>query len=83
MAEDEMRVLMTTGVEFLEVTDPTERSTVGQHWNAVRTYLNTGDDSRLRQFEGETVAVRLETDLDTIDELARRGELDFPDIYES
>jgi len=84
MPEDEMRVLTTDGVEYLEVRDPVERSVVGQHWNAVRTYLNTGDDSRLWQLEGETVAGKqLETDPDAIEEQARRGELDFEDIYES
>jgi hypothetical protein len=84
MAEDRLRILTPEGIEFVEVTDPDERSEVGQYWNAVRHYLNTGDDSRLWRFEGETVAGRpWETGLDPIEEWGRRGELDFEDIYES
>jgi len=78
-----MRVLTIGGVEFVDVRDPVERSTVGGYWNAVRHYLSTGDDSRLWGFEGESIGGRrLETDLDAIEEWARRGELDFEEIYE-
>lgn len=83
MAEERLRILTPEGIEFVEVTDPDERSEVGQYWNAVRHFLNTGDDSRLWRFEGETVAGRpWETRLDPIEEWGRRGELDFEDIYE-
>lgn len=57
-------------------------SVVGAYHAAVRRYLSTGDDSSLAKFAGKRVGgVELETDLDVIDELARRGEFDFESIY--
>jgi hypothetical protein len=77
-----MRVLTNTGVEVVD-TSRRDASTVGRHWSAVGHYLEHGDDSELRKFRGVTVnGYELETDLDVIDELAARGELDFEDIYE-
>jgi hypothetical protein len=77
-----MRRLTTEGLDFVEVADAAEQSTLGSYWNAVRTYLRTGDDSQLWAFEGEVIAGRaLETDLDRIEEWARRGEISFEDIY--
>jgi hypothetical protein len=78
-----MRILTPDGIEFVEVSDPVERSLVGQFWNGVRKYLRTGDDSGLWGLDGETVAGRpLDTSLDAIDYWGHRGELDFEDIYE-
>lgn len=34
-----IRVLTTGGITFLTGLTPVEASNVGQHWNAVRTYL--------------------------------------------
>ena len=77
-----IRILTQDGIDFIEVPDPHERSEAGTYWNAVRTYLRTGDDSALSPFEGETIAGKyVQTDLDAIEEWARRGELDFEDIY--
>lgn len=57
-------------------------STIGSYHSAVQHYLNHGDASRLQAFTGTRVAgVELETDLEVIDELARRGEFDFDSIY--
>lgn len=57
-------------------------SIVGVYHSAIRTYLNTGDVSELRRFEGKRVAGRiLETDPDTLDEMARRGTFRLDHIY--
>ena len=77
----QMLVLTNTGVESVSVARR-DASTAGKHWSAVGHYLKHGDDSRLRKFAGKTVGgYELETDLDVIDELAARGEIDFEDIY--
>jgi hypothetical protein len=57
-------------------------SIVGRYHSAIGHYLNTGDDSRLTRFAGQTVGgVELEADPEVIDELARRGRFDFESIY--
>lgn len=57
-------------------------STIGRYHSAIGHYLNTGDDSRLLRFAGQSVGgVELEADPDVIDELARRGRFDFESIY--
>ena len=57
-------------------------STIGAYHSAVQHYLSRGDASRLGAFSGKRVGgVELETDLDVIDELARRGEFDFESLY--
>jgi hypothetical protein len=57
-------------------------STIGAYHSAVQHYLHHSDPSRLARFAGKRVGgVELETDLDVIDELARRGEFDFESIY--
>jgi hypothetical protein len=77
-----MRVLTNTGIEVVDASRR-DASTVGRYWSAVGHYIQHGDDSELRKLRGVTVnGYELETDLDVIDELAARGELDFEDIYE-
>ena len=79
----QLRVLTTEGPKVVEVQDSDEASRVGEHWNAIKHFLNTGDETRLRGFDGETVAgVVLETDPDAIEEWARTGEIDFEEIYQ-
>jgi hypothetical protein len=81
---DVMRVLTRDGIEDLHVSDPSERSIIGSHWNAIQHFLNTGEDDRLLDLEGERVLGRpLEIDPDRIEYWARYGELDFEDIYPS
>jgi hypothetical protein len=66
----------------VDVRGSLRASTVGRYHAAVQQYLNTGDDSRLRRLAGVTVGgVELETDLDVLDELARRGAFNFESIY--
>ena len=55
---------------------------LSRYHHAVRLYLNEGDDSKLASFAGKSVAGRrYETDLDTLDEMTRRGQLGIEDIY--
>jgi hypothetical protein len=78
-----MTVLGAGGIEHqVEVRGSRQASLVGAHWSAIGHYLRTGDDSRLREFEGKRVAgIMLEVDPDVIDDWERRGELAIDDIY--
>ena len=59
------------------------RSLIASHLNAVRRYLELGDDRRLRQFEGRSLKfadggrLELVTDRATIDRLAEGGAVHF------
>jgi hypothetical protein len=81
----DLRVVSSEGVVGRPVRGSRARSLVANHANAVRRYLD-GDDpdgEGLDRFVGRRVAgVKLETDLDRLDELQRRGEFDdFLDLY--
>ena len=79
-----MRILTAAGIEDVELQTAGARSTVGSYWNAVRRYLWTGETEDLDRFSRTLIRDRrLLTDPDRIDQLARIGELDFDDIYES
>jgi hypothetical protein len=57
-------------------------SKVGAYHSAVRRYLETGDSVPLGHFRGVSIGgVELETDLDVLDGMARRGEFDLESIY--
>jgi hypothetical protein len=78
-----MNILGPQGVTTVTVRGSRKASVVADHWNAIRHYRHTGDDSALRGFYGVTVAgIELETDLDVIDQLAAIGVLEFEEIYE-
>lgn len=78
-----IRVVGPEGEMFVDTRGSRRASMVGEYWNAVRNYLLTGDEVPLQRFRGQRVArVELETDPDVIDELARRGEVSFEDLYE-
>jgi hypothetical protein len=78
-----LRVLTTTGVQVVSHLSDRDASAVGRHWNAVRRYLDFGEDNDLADFDGEDVAGHeLETRLDAIEWHAIRGEIRFEDIYE-
>lgn len=75
-------VLTNTGKETLSL-GRRDSTTVSRHWNAVGRYLKQGDSSELERFRGVSMGgYELESDLDVIDELAARGELEFESIYE-
>jgi hypothetical protein len=78
-----LRVLTTTGVQVVSHLSDRDATVVGRHWNAVRRYLDFGDDAALADFDGEDIAGHeLETRLDAIEWHAIRGEIRFDDIYE-
>ncbi len=75
--------LTTKGLKQMDFTDSRQSSVVGRYWNEIGHGLNTGDWSGVATFKGKKVRGRaLETDPDVIEARARRGELDFEDIYE-
>jgi len=77
-----MRVVSTDGVVEVEVRGSRQATRIAQHMNAVKVFLDTGDDEALRRLRGVKVAGHLlETDPDKIEELARVHELSFEDIY--
>ena len=85
MFSSEMRMLTPEGVEVVPVwADSDDASVIGQHWNAVKKFLHTGDVSVLVPFAAWRIqGYRLATDPAWIELWARRGELDFEDIYEN
>lgn len=87
------RVLSTTGVVFLPNLSASDRSLAARHWNAVRRYLETGDDTALRTLEQRAVVgrnggaegvggVELEFRLNRIEYHAFRGDVRFEAIYD-
>jgi hypothetical protein len=78
-----MRVLSGGQIIDSDVRGSRKASKVSAHYDAVNQYLATGDDSALQDFEGQTVAgAEFETDIDVLDEMARRGSLDIETIYQ-
>ncbi len=78
-----IRVLTTTGLQFLPDLTDREATEVGRHWNALRRYLDFGDEAGLAEFEQlEVGGYELETDLDAIEWHAVRGDVRFESIYD-
>ena len=79
-----MRMLTTSGVEVAAVEVGSDAaSAIGQHWNAVKHFLHTGDTSVLTPFAGSRILrYQFEVDPAKIERWAMRGELDFEDPYE-
>lgn len=68
----------------IDVRGSHKASQVGAYHGAVRRYLETGDDTALRRFEGKKVAgVPYETDPAVLEEMARRHQLDVDSIYQA
>ena len=81
--QDRMRVLTPDGLLFQEVPDSSDRSRLGAYWSAVGRFLETGDSSRIHEFEGVSIGGHeLLTDVDAIEDAGWAGELSFEDIYE-
>lgn len=75
-------IFTTDGVLALELRNSREASVVGSHWSRVGQVLNGRDPAVLRPFARRRLqGYALETDPDRIEELGRRGELRFEDIY--
>lgn len=83
MMSKDIRVITTHGIVTMIGLDEDERSTVGRHWNAVKRYVQTGDDTALDPFVAIRVGGReLETRTHALDFHANVGELSFESIYE-
>ncbi len=67
--------------------DSRSATIVGEYWNAVNRYLETGDDTELARFRGQSILdaqgnpVLLLTDLDELERLGSAGVLSFQSLY--
>jgi transcriptional regulator with XRE-family HTH domain len=84
----EMTLPTPDGKQVVRVKGSRDASQVGEYWNAVADYLQTGDRSGLSQFEGETIrdsrgqTWQFLTDLRVLRRLGQAGVLSFEDIYQ-
>ena len=85
MSGELMRMLTASGVEVVAADFGSDAaSAIGQHWNAVKQFLHTGDTSVLEPFSSIRIGShRFAVDPAWIERWAARGELDDDDIYES
>lgn len=79
-----MPILTSEGRVAVEDPSWEEASVIGQYWNAVIEFRDTGSIAGLEWFEGVEIAGQpLLTDPDEVEFWAAQGELDFEDIYEA
>jgi hypothetical protein len=83
----ELHLITDAGDVLLAVRDSRSRALASEHARAIATYALRKDPAGegLRGFRGRRICgYRLldDRDLDQIDELIARGELDWPDLYE-
>jgi hypothetical protein len=83
-----MRLLTSDGEAIVTAVDSETASIIGDHWNAVRTYIRTGNYEPLEIFIQRFVHVEegdfeLLTHLPTLNRLVRAGALNFQDLYSS
>lgn len=81
-----LNFLTSRGTVAVTVYDSRTASEIAEHWNAVRTYLRSGNTSALRRFRGGVILTsegirEFVTDPDVIDRLADAGELEFEQLY--
>ena len=75
------------GVQELATRDSRQASVLGRYWSAVQRYLQTGDDSALRHFKGQSIIDEshqkrfLITDLGELDRLGSAGVFSFESLY--
>jgi hypothetical protein len=83
-----MLMLTSRGTITVTTLDWEAASVIGAYWNAVRTYITSGDFTELEPFILRFIHVE-EGDFEflthrpTLDKLARAGELHFQDLYSS
>jgi hypothetical protein len=66
----------------VDVRGSRRASAIGAYWNAVGRFLDTGDTSVLKPFEGMRIGgFVLETDPEVLEDMALRSQLGFEDIY--
>ena len=83
-----MRVLTERGLVVLDVRSSRTASRLAKYWNAVDTYLITGDRRPLAPYAGRSLTAEghrmsFVTDPRLLDRLAHAGEVTFEDLYES
>lgn len=82
-----LRVVTPEGRREIAVRDSRQAGLLGRYWAAVQRYLQTGDDSALREFQGKKIADAsrkrhpLITDLDQLNTLGSAGVLSFESLY--
>lgn len=81
-----MRFLTPNGIVILDVEDSDIATTISKYMHAVQRYARKGEHQDLVAFRGKSIRINGQhypfvTDLDLLDELGRRGELRFEDIY--
>jgi hypothetical protein len=75
------------GLAEIATMDSRAATLVGEYWNAVNLYLETGDDGELARFRGQSVidaqgnAVPLLPDTDELERLGSAGVLSFQSLY--
>ena len=82
----QMVMLTEDGPTPIYVKDSRSASLIGQYWNAVHSYLQTGDDRLLQHFKGKSITADGKVypfivDTAVLDALDEQGALDFDDIY--
>jgi hypothetical protein len=84
----EMRFLDSRGLTTVTVNSSRTATEIAEYMNAVERYLNTGDQTDLRQFRGRTItdsagrSHRFITNTNTLDRFAGAGEARFESIYQ-
>lgn len=85
-----LRVLLIpghSGPAEIAICDSRSVTVLGEYWNAVHLFLETGNDSELRRFRGKSVTTAdgsrraLITNLDELERLGSAGVLSFESIY--
>jgi hypothetical protein len=75
------------GTREVAIGNSEQASLLGQYWDAVQRYLQTGDDSALRKFKGKKITDAsgkrhpFITDLSQLDALGSAGVLSFESLY--
>ncbi len=75
------------GTREVALRDSRQASILGQYWDAVQRYLQTGDASAIQNFRGKRITaanrvrIPLLTDLDQLNRLGNAGVLSFESIY--
>jgi len=82
-----LSVLTPKGRREIAVRDSYQASLLGKYWASVQRYLQTGDDSALREFKGKKITDAsgrghpLITDLGQLNMLGSAGVLSFESLY--
>jgi hypothetical protein len=82
-----LTALTIEGRQEIAIRDSRQASQLGSYWDAVQRYLQTGDDSALRKFQGKKITdasrkrFLLLTDVSELNRLGSAGVLSFESLY--